>query len=61
MDAAHHGRLVIGERGVIRQVLAEFPVEERGRRGGDHEDHRADAEQEAEETKDEAHPGPVRR
>ncbi|GJE73413.1 hypothetical protein CHKEEEPN_4978 [Methylorubrum podarium] len=59
VDAGHHRRLVVGERGVVRQILAVLPVEERAHRGGDAEQHGAGREQEGEESQDETHPGSV--
>ena len=59
VDAGHHRRLIVRERGVVRQVLAVLPVEERAHRRGDAEHHGAGREQEGEESQDETHPGSV--
>ncbi len=56
VDAGHHRRLVIGERGVVGQVLAVLPVEVTAHRRADHEQHRGGAEQDPKETEDQTHP-----
>ncbi len=58
MDARHHRRLVVRELRVIGQVLRIFPVEISGARRRDQKGDRADAEEEAEEAKDDSHPSP---
>ena len=50
VDARHHRRLVIGELGMIRQVLREEPESIGQPHGADQEEDRSDAEEEAEES-----------
>ena len=56
VDAGHHRGLVIGELGVIRQILRIEPESIGQPYGADQEEDRSDAEEEAEKSQDKAHP-----